>query len=674
MVETRGKSSGGGINSALSRVWCVLLSLLLTQVYACSSRSEVGVEPAAEAMGELSFPLTYESESGRYRLAASFLIYEAGSLPENGDEPLLTLTSTAPPAPEEAPLTAQLLPGSYTVALREWSLYKAEGDAWVAIEAEPIGTSAWVIIRADETSTVTFGFVTPPAPAQTGGTVVVEFEVSEGSLCGNGIIEAGESCDDGLLNGLPDKCSVTCSPSPQLPPPLRVSPDVPVGGSGLRWDDSMNDVQAAVDQQSAAGGGEVWVIGGVSNRLIRPNETLLDVPSNVTVRGGFIGVEETPEERDPEFPPTWFERYDTGGPDLPLIAVSNASNVLLERIAIRDASFSATGLEITNSQAVVVRDITFAAYYAIPGTVVQSEVRIEDSDITLGQRSLTATESELTVVDSTLLAESFGSLFTYDSRVLLQDVISDAPLGFSGATSRALLNRTFATQNSERGGLISSEGELTLVASALLDTGTGDTPLSGTSVLVFDSTFAELYAGTAGGNVSDAGAISADSGEVALSTFYNAVCAESSFNRGECYYPVVLRDSGPIHNTVFVSLEPPPTNPYERDPYDWYFPRTAQQFANCATFDIEAFERSSEIPDQVLAINHPCIDAGDAEELEASRQRLFQRVAEFLSPPFNADLSRYEDPDFWRHSTVRTDTTEDTGEPDPGRHWDVTDP
>jgi hypothetical protein len=667
MVETRDKSSGGGINSALSRVWCVLLSLLLTQVYACSSRSEVEGGPEAEAMGELSFPLTYESESGRYRLAASFLIYPSSAFPENGDEPLLTLTSTAPPAPEEAPLTAQLLPGSYTVALRDWSLYKAEGDAWVAIEAEPTGTSAWVIIRADETSTVTFGFVTPPAPAQTGGTVVVEFEVTEGSLCGNGVIEPGESCDDGLLNGLPNKCSVTCSPTPEPPPPLRVSPDVPVGGSGLRWDDSMNDVQAAVDQQSAAGGGEVWIIGGVSNRLIRPNETLLDVPSNVTVRGGFIGTEETPEDRDPDFPPTWFERYDTGGPDLPLIAISDASNVLLERIAVRDAAFSATSLAISNSQAVVVRDITFVSDYATLATIDQSQVRIEDSDIALGRASLEATDSELTVVDSTLLATSYGSLLTYDSRVLLQDVVSDAPLGFSGATSRALLNRTLVTQNFERGGLIFSEGELTLVASALLDTITGDTPLTGTSVLVFDSTFAELDAGFAGGNVSDAGAISADAGEVALSTFYNAVCATDR----ECSYPVVLRDSGPIHNTVFVSLEPPPTNPYERDPYDWYFPRTAQQFANCATFDIDSFERSPEIPDQVLAIAHPCVDVGDAEELEASRQRLFQRVAEFLAPPFNADLSRYEDPDFWRHSTVRTDTSEDTGAPDPGRHWDV---
>jgi hypothetical protein len=673
MIETKDKSKGRGINSSLSRVGCVMLGVLLTQVYACSSRSEVAGGAETERAGRLSLPLTYESESGLYRLSATFEIFEEFADP-NGDDPLLTLTSSAPPAAPESQVSAELSPGVYTIVIRHWRLYRAEDDTWVGIDAQPSTTEAQVTITADRTSTVTFGFVTTPTPAKRGGTVVVAFEVIGGALCGNGVIEPGEICDDGLLNGLPDKCRTTCTPPDEPPPPLRVSPDSSVNGSGKSWDDPMPNVQAALDQQSAAGGGEVWVLGGYFGALSEPSGTFLVIPSNVTLRGGFIGIETTAEARDPNYPSTMFSRFEPGGPNVPMFVFSDVSNVLLENIEIEDES-GGVSLAIRNSHDVVVRNLTVLTSYRYASAleVAESELRIEQSNIDLVGQYLRATSSDLAIVDTTITGgASVGGVQLQDSRVLLQEVVSEAPFWITG--SKVLLNRSIATGAAERGGLIGYSGELTLVGSALLDETTGATPLTADSVFVFDSTFANLTAGASGGTASHAAAIEAVSGEVALTTFYEAVCSEWANGLGGCRSPVLFSDNGSVHNSVVVALEPPPSNPYPRDPYDWFFGNTVQQFANCATFDIDAFTRSESPPDQVLATNHPCIDAGDAEALEASRQRLFERVTEFLSPPFDADLSRYEDPDFWRHSTVRTDTSEDTGAPDPGRHWDVTTP
>lgn len=675
MIETKDKSSGRGINSSLSRVGCVVLSALLTQVYACSSRSEVAGGAETESAGRLTLPLTYESESGLYRLAATFEIFAEFADPNGDDEPLLTLTSSAPPAPEESQVSAELSPGVYTIVMRNWRLYRAEDETWVGIDAEPSTTLAQVTIASDRTSTVTFGFVTTPTPAKRGGTLVVAFEVIGGALCGNGVIEPGEICDDGLLNGLPDKCRTTCTPPDEPPPPLRVNPNSSFNGSGKSWDDPMNNLQAALDQQSEAGGGEVWVLGGYSSGLGDASGTFLVVPSDVTLRGGFIGIEATADARDPNYAPTEFFRYETDGPDVPLIALTDVSNVLIESIQIIDRANGAISLAAQNSHGVELRNLTVRTSYRYASALefTQSEVRIEQSNIDLVGQYIRATSTDLAIVDTTITGgASVGGVDLQDSRVLLQEVVSEAPFWTTG--SKVLLNRSIATGAVERGGLIGSSGELTLVGSALLDEATGSTPLTADSVFVFDSTFANLNAGTGGGSASRAAAIEAVSGEVALTTFYESVCNEWAYNLAGCRSPVLFSDSGSVHNSVVVAVEPPPTNPYPRDPYDWFFGNTVQQFANCATFDIDAFTRSESPPDQVLATNHPCIDAGDAEALEASRQRLFERVTEFLSPPFDADLSRYEDPDFWRHSTVRTDTSEDTGAPDPGRHWDVTTP
>jgi hypothetical protein len=680
MFETRNKSNVKGVYIAVTRGWWMALSVLLLQVYACSSRTTV--DTAGES-GALSLPLTYESASGRYRLAASFLLFDHEVTPDTAETPLLTLTSSGPPAPAQSELTAALPPGDYWVVVRYWQLYRGEEQAWVAIEAEPTAASTTVTIHAGETSTATFTFVTTPAPAPEAGEVTVTFEVAEGSLCGNGITEAAESCDDGLLNGFYNHCNLTCT-GPTGPAPLHVAPDAPANGSGASWADPMNDLQAALDQQSDAGGGAVWVLGGRFSRLTSSGETLLDVPSNVSLLGGFSGGETAPEQRDPSYERTWLVRAEGATEFLPLLQVIDANRVLLDSIAVNEGNNNGEDpiVLIDGSRGVVLRKARLqrSEGYWSRISFSQAEVRVEHSDINLTGVYFVVNETDLSILDSTLSGGSVpyasfggGYLSTVDSRVLLQDVVSDRPLGF-GTDTKVLLNRTVVRDRFDRTNMIRSVGELTLVGSALLDTRTGNAPITATSLFVFDSTFANLQAATIGGNYSSAAAIDADSVEVALSTFFQARCGGVPHPPGSCLVPVVIRNEGLVHNTLFAGHEHETPGPYPLAPYEGSVNPSDKQAANCATFDTSAFERSSVVSDQVLALEHPCVDAGDAALLEGSRQRLFERVAEFLQPPFNADLARYQDPDFWRHSTVRSDTPEDTGAPDPGRHWEVAAP
>lgn len=670
MIETLDETVGNSHSSA-SRLWWLALSLLLSQLLGCSSRAPV------DTVAELSLPLTFESSSERYRLAASFLIFDHQVTDDTEEDPVLQLVSPRPPTQAEPQLRTELPPGQYWILVRNWRLYRAEGEEWEPIEATPVANPVSALLSEGQTTTVRFGFVRTPAPAQTGGTLIVELEVFEGSLCGNGIVEPGETCDDGWSNGLPNKCDETCSYTIRPPSPLRVDPGSETGGSGTSWGDAMNDLQAALDQQSQAGGGAVWVLGGRFPSLVSHGETLLDVPPDVDLLGGFSGIEMSPEERDPDNEPTWLDRpdFDSQNP-LPLITLSDVSNVLIERFAVDEAASAATSLLVDGSSDVVFRDFTVRQYGLGPAYAAvldQSGVRIEQSDIEVDTQYLSATDSDLAIVATELSGSTYGGLLAENSRLLLQDVVSNRPLSLTEG-SRVLLNRSIVNGSSERGGMITSDGELTLVSSALLDDVTGDTPIIGDSVFVFDSTFAGLTAASAGGSTSSAAAIEANSVEVALSTFFDTQCSETAFLKENCRVPVLVHEQGTIHNTLAVAPAPEPTNPYPIDPYDWFFGVSEGQLANCATFELDAFQRSPELPERVLATEHPCIDAGDAELLEASRLRLFARVGEFFAYPFNADLSRYESPDFWRDATVRTDTSDDLGAPDPGRHWQMETP
>ncbi len=67
--------------------------------------------------------------------------------------------------------------------------------------------------------------------------------------------------------------------------------------NGQTWANAFQGIQAAVDEASRAGGGEVWVAGGIYTNL-GPNAMAVALKTNVEVYGGFAGTEVSRAQRD----------------------------------------------------------------------------------------------------------------------------------------------------------------------------------------------------------------------------------------------------------------------------------------------------------------------------------------------------------------------------------------
>jgi len=156
-------------------------------------------------------------------------------------------------------------------------------------------------------------------------------------------------CSDGSGGGLGSGgrnllgCAGNC--------PLRVDPNAPNTGSGQSWQDPQNDVQAALDEQSAKGGGEVWVLGGEFATLQAAQGTLLRFPSHVALRGGFLGVEASPEERQASAPATVLR---STGAAAALFQIAGQSDVTIDRLRLVDGS---PAFSIEDSQGIRVSDV-----------------------------------------------------------------------------------------------------------------------------------------------------------------------------------------------------------------------------------------------------------------------------------------------------------------------------
>src|SRR5690606_16256142 len=120
--------------------------------------------------------------------------------------------------------------------------------------------------------------------------------------------EGDEACDDGVANGLPNRCDTSCAFYCDGACPVRVDPAAVATGSDASWNDPMNNLQTAMTQQAAMGGGAIWVLGGEFEALTSDSATLLTLYSNVQLYGGFQGTEHAPEARDSAQEPTVLQR------------------------------------------------------------------------------------------------------------------------------------------------------------------------------------------------------------------------------------------------------------------------------------------------------------------------------------------------------------------------------
>jgi hypothetical protein len=302
-------------------------------------------------------PLTTTSEAGAtyYLGNANFLVRDAQGAP------VVTLSSEDE-EPDAPTISADLDVGSYTVELLAgWALRRVvNGEPMVVAATLASPAVVEVSVEEQEESTVLFEFVVGP-DGTTGpqGSLGIGIAVREGAACGNGLVDEGEVCDDGAANGSSDRCDWTCAFSCRGACPLRVDPGAPESGDGTSWESSLVSVSAAIEQQFALGGGEVWVRGpGPYDRLAGdPRLTLIHLRESVRLIGGFSGTERSAGERDRDLQTVITgAQIGEGPPVAPLIV--GASRSRLEGFSI--SRHDGTALVYRNARAFTVENFTIS--------------------------------------------------------------------------------------------------------------------------------------------------------------------------------------------------------------------------------------------------------------------------------------------------------------------------
>lgn len=648
----------------------LIRALWLCACIALASACDDGAQQATGELGELSLPITATRAGVTYRLNGTFSIRES----DDSSVPILRTLRTEDD--RDAPVVRTTLPeGDYYIFLepgwtleRLWDGVLDEGAARLAIQ-NPFR----VTVRGGALVHAVFLFDVSAPPTEH-GTLVIGIDVIAPPVCGNGYLEQGEFCDWGSHNGSPNGCDGACSFRCTGPCPLRVHPGSQVAhGSGASWDDPLTDLQTAIDQQAALGGGEVWVRGGEFAALRSSSGMLLDVRSKVVLRGGFAGSERSASERAADSPPTVLADVRSNGSDetvgdaaFNLLSIRSQSDVTIERVRLEGSGYL---LGVRDSLRVTLSDVSLARYR---GSVLdRSEVRFERARFEPDLAPLHAREAKLAFVDSAFVSQHDGipykpgSLVAVASTVSFERVRSDGPASFDADSHALLLNSTFrASWN--RGSYVDAYDAL-VVGSRFINDGlwsiTSQAPLLGQSLFVFNSSFVRLSVNLRESIVSNA-AIEAGDVEVAASSFFDNRCTRTT--HPPCSVDVVARENGLVHNSLFVHDT---ATQYPGDPQATGVGPGIMQAGNCTSYDRAAFDAEPDGSGSVLARVHPCPDAGDAALLEAARLRLLARAAIYRLWPHMADLSRYEAPTWWRGESAVVGRCSDEGAPDPGSHF-----
>jgi hypothetical protein len=412
-----------------------------------------------------------------------------------------------------------------------------------------------------------------------------------------------------------------------------------------------------MNQQSSAGGGEVWVLAGTFLSLTSAGGNVLTVPSLVQLRGGFAGTEESASQRPEPVQPTVIQGPVTGTGGT-LLTINGSSDVLVERLQLTRGN---PPFAITASQGVTLRDVTVTDQGS--ATISTSGIRIERTSMTYDSGStLYIQNSSAALVDSHIPGP--GMIRVSSSQMMWQRSTTGSIVRVDEHSDALLIDSVFSgLSNFDAESNLVLQGHAALVGSQVTYGGQGFPAVSGGSLLVFNSNFINLTANNAHGQQPIVSAIAAPTLEVSLSTFYNDKCSDG--NPTPCRAAVT---AGDVNNSLFVPEAPVLSSGQPPIPVTLY---TVQGGvlppSNCAAFAMGAFQLVN--PGEVLATTHPCPDGGDATLLETSRQHLFAFATPFLAPPFSADLSHYSSPTWWQSETTVIGQTNDTGAPDPGAHF-----
>ena len=166
------------------------------------------------------------------------------------------------------------------------------------------------------------------------------------SVCGNGVVEPGETCDDGN-SAADDGCSDHCQTEPfyacwDEPSScicvVHVKPQAAGAQDGSTWADATSIPQGGIDSAMnravVLGSCEVWVAGGRYHIYQSAPEDTLQMRYGVPLYGGFSGTETARDQRDWTLHETILDGQEEGGTARVYHVVTAADQMLIDGFTI----------------------------------------------------------------------------------------------------------------------------------------------------------------------------------------------------------------------------------------------------------------------------------------------------------------------------------------------------
>jgi cysteine-rich repeat protein/predicted outer membrane repeat protein len=160
--------------------------------------------------------------------------------------------------------------------------------------------------------------------------------------CGDGFLNPdSEECDDGNFvsdDGCDFGCIDPCGPAGVV---IYVDVDATGANDGTSWQDAFTSVQAAM--LTAGVNDELWVAEG-EYRPVMPNAPVVSLATCVNIYGGFIGTEDSPLQRPTPLAPTLFDG-DVDDDDAVRLYADNSRHVIVGAMVdlVRVDGVSVTG-------------------------------------------------------------------------------------------------------------------------------------------------------------------------------------------------------------------------------------------------------------------------------------------------------------------------------------------
>ncbi|MET0340414.1 MAG: hypothetical protein ABW252_05400 [Polyangiales bacterium] len=634
----------------VARSWAVARAITLTVLLAC------GADDAhPDALGVIALPVAIVTDDAAYRLRGTFAVRDA-----RADAGAVRRVRSED-NPDASALALRLEPGDYAVLLEPgWTLTRRTADGETTAPAELVSDNPVVVrVTAGARASASFRLhVDGEVRTMEEGTLEIDVDVDERApaVCGNQMVEQGEVCDSGTRNGLMYECDATCLFRCEDACPVRLDPGAAADGDGRTWATPARDLQRVLQR---FGRNEVWIRGGVdatdlSQEIVLGNATLI-------LRGGFDGTERTPEERLP----------GTARTRVPGIRASDCGTLELDRVELGALPVSEAGLgragdlSVRGCGSLRVRD---SAVYNAHMRLEATRARFDRVEVQPSWATTVEVESAyLAWAGGTLgFARNYAALVANESRVLLQDLTVDARVDILGSSEALIVGSHFAGGPTGNGAGTLTVTRATVVDSTFADIQSGGrAPVKAGALFVWNTSFVNVRSSDLRGSVPVASVIEGEEVEIVASTFYQNSC----FGR-TCY--VDVRGATRVIGSLFVEEDPEESSNQMPSPAsrNVVAPESALS-GSCATYAVSAFALGPPPARQVLALAHPCLDGASATTLESARKRLVALTAPFRTRFFDADVGRYDNPDWWKRRSVRAGRCTDDGAPDPGRHYDL---